>query len=120
LSIVFCQLGAVLQTYMNMPRYMDLLLEKCGSRRAFARGEFNEPHGPLGLDVTEAPTWAPGMWEALKAAVEDPSVPSVAWDALWSSAESPVNQNVTEWDMKKLMLKSKPKPSQAPSIFAKL
>merc|ERR1712195_20028 len=87
-----------------------------GSRRAFARGEFNEPHGPLGLDVTEAPTWAPGMWEALKAAVEDPSVPSVAWDALWSSAGSPVNQNVTEWDMKKLMLKSKPKPSQAPSI----
>merc|ERR1712129_205047 len=35
------------KTYMNMPRYLDKLLEKCGSRRFFARGETGEPNAAL-------------------------------------------------------------------------
>ena len=37
--------------YMNVPRMVDHLLERAGSRRFFARGETSEPHTPLGLEM---------------------------------------------------------------------
>ena len=35
-----------LRTYMSVPRHLDALLSRCGSRRFFARGELGEPHAP--------------------------------------------------------------------------
>merc|ERR1712028_45952 len=87
------------RTYMNMPRYMDALLEKCGSCRVFPRGEFNEPNAALKVDSTDAP----------------------AWDALWADVPSPVNQTMVEWTLEQMVKKAKKaKPKAPPSIFAKL
>ena len=61
--------------YMNVPRMIDQLLERAGSRRFFARGETSEPHAPLGLEMIDAEKWAPGMWAAMKTAnASDPAV----------------------------------------------
>merc|ERR1711904_319620 len=65
-------------TYMNMPRYMDKLLEKCGSNRFFARGETGEPHAPLDTHKCKCVEWAPVMWKSAEAAMKDR--PSVPWD----------------------------------------
>jgi len=60
---------------MNVPRMIDQLLERAGSRRFFARGETSEPHAPLGLEMIDAEKWAPGMWAAMKTAnASDPAV----------------------------------------------
>ena len=48
-------------TYMNVPRMVDMLLERAGSRRFFARGETSEPHAALGVDMVSAAKWGPGM-----------------------------------------------------------
>ena len=40
-----------LNTYMNIPRYVDQLLAECGSRRFYARGEAGEPHSPTGSEA---------------------------------------------------------------------
>jgi len=105
-------------TYMNMPRYMDKLLEKCGSKRFYARGETGEPNAQLGTDACRCTNWAPAMWaEASKTAKGE--VTPVAWDALWAKKKSEHHQKVTEWNLTKLekkMESSKPQPS----IFAKL
>jgi len=111
------------KTYMNMPRYMDLLLEKCGSRRFYARGETGEPHAPLGTEKCACTAWAPAMWSALAsdiAAEADGKMGSaVPWDALWAKQPSETHQDVTEWDLAKLE-KKLGKPDKAPSLSAKL
>jgi len=111
------------KTYMNMPRYMDLLLEKCGSRRFFARGETGEPHAALGTDKCECPKWAPAMWGALASSVaaeaEGEKDPVVAWDALWMEQRSEHHEKITQWDLQQLE-KKVGKPEGAPSVFAKL
>merc|ERR1719210_125856 len=111
------------KTYMNMPRYMDHLLEKCGSQRFFARGETGEPHAPLGTEKCACTAWAPGMWAAVEASLAAEAAgkpdPAVAWDALWAAQRSETHEDVTEWDLGKLE-KKLGKPEKKPSIFAKL
>jgi hypothetical protein len=100
------------RTYMNMPRYMDLLLERCGSRRIYARGEANEPHAPTCADKCELEPWAIGMWqEAMRmsrassdsqGAVGDGSA-AVPWNALWDYQGSRLHHDVTEWSLKEVV-----------------
>jgi sulfite reductase alpha subunit-like flavoprotein len=106
-------------TYMNMPRYMDKLLETCGSKRFFARGETGEPNAAIETKNCRCPDWSPPMWKACAAAAKGDVAP-VAWDALWAKEKSEHHSKVTEWNLAKLEKKmSGPKPA-APSLFAKL
>jgi sulfite reductase alpha subunit-like flavoprotein len=113
-------------TYMNMPRYMDLLLEQCGSRRFFARGEFGEPNAALNTDKCECADWAWAMWLALTdtivADADQVSWPLAGWDALWAQKPSPVHQNVKEWDEKALeaAFKKAQLTLAPPSVLAKM
>jgi sulfite reductase alpha subunit-like flavoprotein len=104
-------------TYMNMPRYMDKLLEKCGSSRFFARGETGEPHAPMDTKTCTCPEWAVAMWKSAEGALTN-SV-SVPWDALWAKDKSEHHQKVTEWTLKKLETKLG-KLKGEPSMFSKL
>jgi len=108
-------------TYMNMPRYMDRLLEKCGSRRFFARGETGEPNAAVGTSKLECKDWVPAMWKAAADAVQEggSKAPAVAWDALWEKEPSEHHQDVTEWDLKKIVTKLGELKSP-PSQFSKL
>lgn len=112
-------------TYMNMPRYMDLLLEKCGSKRFYARGEFGEPHAPLNTEACECKDWAVGVWSALTDTLvegDETAWSPVSWSALWEKKASEIHADVTEWDMKQLekqLAKAEVKPPVA-SVFAKL
>jgi len=103
-----------IDTYMNVPRVVDLLLERAGSRRFYARGECGEPHAPTGEDMVEAEAWAPGMWDALKAA-NDAQAPSVEWAAHWEGAEPAHHDKYTDWDLSKI--KKKFGSPDASSIF---
>jgi flavocytochrome c len=89
-----------LDTYMNVPRMVDTLLERAGSRRFYARGETGEPFTPLKDEGLESAVWAPGMWEAMKTA--DPKAPSVDWSALWEGTQPNYHDKVSDWDLKKL------------------
>ena len=108
------------KTFMSMPRYTDLLLEECGSRRFYARGEYDEPHAPTYSDAIDIETWAPEMWEALRkdAANTDTSAAPVAWDAQWANTPSPRHQNVLEYDMES-QLKRYGELAKKPSIFSR-
>lgn len=112
-------------TYMNMPRYMDLLLEKCGAKRFYARGEFGEPHAALGTEKCECKDWAEGVWKALADTLvdgEETRWSPISWRALWDKKASEIHDEVTEWDMKQLekqLAKAEMKPP-TPSTFAKL
>lgn len=105
-------------TYMNMPRYMDLLLEKCGSRRFYARGETGEPNAQLDTKACRCTDWAPAMWQAAGKAAKE-TVEVVPWDGLWAKQKSEHHQKVTEWTIGKLEKKMNGKPP-APSVFSKL
>jgi len=89
-----------LDTYMNVPRMVDTLLERAGSRRFFARGETGEPFTPLNDEAIEAAVWAPGMWKAMMEA--DSKAPSVPWDELWKGSKPNYHSDVSDWDLKKL------------------
>lgn len=91
------------KTYMNVPRYMDTLLERCGSQRFYARGEWGEPHAPARTSQCELEDWAPGMWDALNATGEANSAPAVAWDALWEYEPSERHQETAEWNLRQLV-----------------
>merc|ERR1712086_552505 len=54
-----------IDTYMNVPRMVDPLLERAGSRRFYARAETGEQFKPLEDEMIEAAVWAPGMWKAM-------------------------------------------------------
>lgn len=86
-----------IDTYMNVPRIVDILLERAGSRRFFVRGETGEPCTPVVPEGLEAADWAPAMWKAMLAA--DASAPSVAWDGLWEGSKPEHHDKVTDWDM---------------------
>jgi hypothetical protein len=110
-------------TYMNMPRYMDLLLEKCGSKRFYPRGEFGDE---IDDKFSDPALWAEGMWNALTDTIvadgDGQEWKAIAWDALWANKPSPVHQNITEWDVPALeqaMQKAEVAPPE-PSVFAKL
>ena len=86
-------------TYMSMPRYVDRLLEECGSRRFYARGERGEPHAPTNASEVKIKDWTAGMCEAMAMAMATatemaPSgrvlrgTPPVTWDALWEHQPS--------------------------------
>jgi len=107
------------KTFMNMPRYMDMLLEKCGSRRFYARGETGEPHAPLDTDKCRCLEWAPAMWKAVADAAKDPTAAAVPWDALWAKQSSEHHHKVTQFDLTKLEKKSG-KAKATPQMFSKL
>jgi len=90
-------------TYMNVPRMIDTLLERAGSRRFFARAETGEPHAPCNTDSINAVTWAPAMYKAMLSA--SASDPAVAWDAHWEGTKPNHHDKVTDWDLKKLAKK---------------
>lgn len=90
------------KTFMNVPRYMDALLERSGSRRFYARGECGEPHAPARVSDCQVVDWAPGMWSALLSDAP-PEEPSVAWDALWEHEPSPRHQEMTQWGLRELV-----------------
>jgi hypothetical protein len=105
-------------TYMNVPRMIDQLLEKAGSRRFFARGETGEPH-PSCPDESEMSSeeWIPKMLECI-ATNPKLSDPPVAWNELWKGSKPQHHDKVTDWPLKKLEKKfGKP---DSPSIFATL
>ena len=105
------------KTFMNVPRYVDLLLEECGSRRFYARGEYDEPHAPTGADSCEAPVWAAGMWDALQADASA-DAPPVAWNALWEYQPSPRHQDVTEYGLD-VLVRRYGELSGMPTTFAR-
>jgi flavocytochrome c len=90
-----------LDTYMNVPRMVDTLLEKAGATRFYARGETGEPHAPTGAGMIEAPVWAEGMWGAVAAG----SDAAVAWDSCWEGSKPNHHTDVTDWDMAHLQKK---------------
>eukprot|EP00945_MAST-04E_sp_MAST-4E-sp1_P002681 g2681.t1 len=105
-----------MDTYMNVPRMVDMLLEKAGSRRFYARGETGEPHASSGSDMVSAASWAPGMFGAMtSSSVSDAPV---AWDAHWKGSKPNHHAKFTDWDLKKLEKKFGIPAS--PSIFARL
>lgn len=82
---------------MNAPRYLDQLLETCGSRRFCVRGEANEPCAPLHTTKCRIREWSSHMWEAMGAAeLRDAPVP---WDALWAEQASPFHHHVCPWTL---------------------
>ena len=108
------------RTYMNIPRYADLLLEECGSRRFYARGEAHEPHAPTGASKAEVSVWATGMWEALNvaAAANSEEPPPVTWQALWAHEESTQHHDVTEFGLESLIQRYGELRGR-PSVFAR-
>ena len=110
------------KTFMSMPRYTDLLLEACGSRRFYARGEYDEPHAPTFSDACDVETWAADMWEVLRrdAANTDTgsSAAPVAWDAQWADTPSPRHHNVLEYELE-AQLKRYGELEKPPSIFSR-
>lgn len=90
-----------IDTYMNVPRMIGILLERAGARRFYARGETGEPHGPSNVGAVDVSSWAPGMWEAMVASA-GPEAPAVAWDALWEGSKPNHHDKVTDWTLKKL------------------
>jgi len=112
------------KTYMNVPRYIDRLLEQCGSRRFYARGERGEPHAALGTESCGVQKWAPAMWGALAQVMateaEGNSDTVVPWDALWAKKESEFHQNVKEWPLEKLEGVLEAPIKNPTSIFARL
>jgi sulfite reductase alpha subunit-like flavoprotein len=103
-----------IDTYMNVPRMLDILLEKAGARRFYARGETGEPFTPLNDEMIEAAPWAAGMWKAM--ATANQADPSVAWDACWQGSKPAHHDKYTDWDLAKL--ESKFGAPASPSIFA--
>jgi len=97
-------------TYMSMPRYVDRLLEECGSTRFYARGESGEPHAPTGADGCSVEEWTTGAWEAmLESGREDKTnrALAVSWDALWDYQSSRIHCDVTEWGLQDLVRQSR-------------
>jgi len=101
-------------TYMNVPRMVDILLERAGSRRFFGRGETGEPFTSLNEEMIEAAVWAPAVWEAMLSA--DKAAPSVAWDICWEGSKPNHHAKVTDWDLATLE-KKYGVPAEA-SVFA--
>ena len=91
-------------TYMNVPRMVDLLLERAGSRRFYARGETGEPHAPSGSSATNASEWSSSMWKAMVESPGPDGVP-VAWDAHWEGSKPNHHDKYTDWTIKKLQKK---------------
>lgn len=61
---------------LDMPRYIDELLERCGSRRFFPRGRTGKPFAPLDSANLTVEEWTSAMWAAAaRADSEAPAVP---------------------------------------------
>ena len=109
-------------TYMNVPRFVDELLEDCGSRRFYARGEANEPHAPTRSTRCEVDDWASGMWQAMSddaTQQDDDDAPPVPWDALWEHASSPHHHDVRSFGELAVLIKRYGPLSRRPSSFAR-
>mmetsp|Transcript_25364 Transcript_25364/g.28449 ORF Transcript_25364/g.28449 Transcript_25364/m.28449 type:complete len:336 (+) Transcript_25364:73-1080(+) len=103
------------ETFMNVPRYTDQLLEKCGSKRIHARGEFGEPHLEE-KECVSAEEWAERVLESmmmmstasLEVEVEDTEGGDgkracVPWNALWENHSSPTHNVVSGFTLENLM-----------------
>mmetsp|Transcript_50732 Transcript_50732/g.51610 ORF Transcript_50732/g.51610 Transcript_50732/m.51610 type:complete len:165 (-) Transcript_50732:205-699(-) len=90
---------------MNVPRNVDLLLERCGSRRVYARGERGEPFAPREIQRCTVKEWTDGLADVVtgvEAGLEEGE--SVSWDALWSEdAPSLRHEKVIQWDMESML-----------------
>lgn len=109
-----------LNTFMNVPRYIDLLLEECGSRRFYARGEADEPHAPSNTVTCEVEDWIPGMWAAaLHCALADAATAPkpVTWDAQWAVTRSSHHHNIHAFDLETI-IRRYGELKTAPSRFA--
>lgn len=111
-----------IESYMNVPRFIDLLLEDCGSRRFYARGEMDEPHAPTSTECCQADTWGLGMWGAATA-LADADAPgaradAVPWDAQWASASSPFHHRVSPFELE-VLVRRNGELQGAPSLFAR-
>jgi flavocytochrome c len=89
-----------IDTYMNVPRMVDMLLERAGSRRFFARGETSEPHAACGTKAIDAAAWQDGMWKAMSTASAKDA--PVTWDAHWDGQGPNHHAKYTDWKLKKL------------------
>ena len=112
------------ETYMDVPRFVDRLLEDCGSRRFYARGEAYEPHAPSEMSQCEAKEWAPGMWEALVQQQEEEagkavSPPPVEWDALWAKEPTMNHSEMRGFSLDALLRRRGPELTNGPSVFAR-
>ena len=108
------------KTFMNVPRFLDLMLEECGSQRFYARGEANEPHAPTDMTRCEVEEWAPAMWDAAMRRSSDRGAAApeaVAWDAQWAVHGSPHHHDVSPFDLEALV-RRQGEPKAPPSIFA--
>lgn len=96
------------ETFMNCPREMDALLERCGSRRFFARGEANEPHAIVDAARCDVDKWAVGMWAAASSVPAlgegRAAPPHVPWGAQWAGGRSsPVHQRMRSFGLEALV-----------------
>ena len=127
-------------TFMNVPRTMDVLLEACGSRRFYARGEAGEPHAPTRAQSSDLANWAAAMWaeastlaapvaaaatdrggggdRTREAGAQHGALSTVTWDAQWSAGASPHHHAVTPWALEALVRRNG-ELQCAPSVFAK-
>jgi hypothetical protein len=97
------------ETYMNVPRLVDIMLEKCGSRRFHPRGE---------VCVISSAEWSAKMWTSMKTA--DPNATPIAWDALWNGGKPPVHSTVVDKSLEEIAKAFDGAPAIAPKLFAKL
>ena len=104
-------------TFMNVPRVMDLVLQECGSRRFYSRGEANEPHAPTGAERVEVTQWAHGMWAALQNAARE-GVQPVPWDAQWATMPSSIHHEVAGLELEALVRRHG-ELRGSPSVFAR-
>mmetsp|Transcript_60469 Transcript_60469/g.70733 ORF Transcript_60469/g.70733 Transcript_60469/m.70733 type:complete len:164 (-) Transcript_60469:159-650(-) len=89
---------------MNVPQYVDLLLERCGSRRVYVRSE-RGPFAPFGIQRCTVEEWTEGLADVVtgvEAGREEGE--SVSWNALWSEdAQSQRHEEVIQWDMESML-----------------
>ena len=120
--------------------FMNVLLEACGSRRFYARGEAGEPHAPTRAQSSDLANWAAAMWaeastlaapvaaaatdrggggdRTREAGAQHGALSTVAWDAQWMAGASPHHHAVTPWALEALVRRNG-ELQCAPSVFAK-
>jgi len=112
-------------TFMNVPRYTDQLLEKCGSVRIHPRGEFGEPHLEE-VECVSAGGWAERVGKSMISSSLDLGNVGgdggehldVPWDALWKNHESATHRIVRGFTLEDVM-RSHGCLDGGPSLLAK-
>eukprot|EP00466_Bigelowiella_natans_P019491 jgi/Bigna1/82031/fgenesh1_pg.87_\ len=106
--------------YMNIPRAVDVLLERAGSRRFFARGENNEYFAPHETKTLTPEEWAEGMWKAMMKDAESSQAP-VDFGATWSISQREsynMSKGFKDYTIRQLKRKFKVLKDLVPSFAA--